>query len=534
MTIAPTLPPNSRLHGLSSAAIQSVIAAAHALDLGHSKDADQQISALLTLYPNHPEVLRLAGGLHTLRGEHAQAIDQLERAVGLRADDALYHNTLGSALIQAGSFDAAIQTLRHACELDPCLAVAWFNLGLVLMRSMRVSESAAALRRAIALSPDQSTAHVILGDMLRAEGRMEEATAQFRQVLARQPQTGMAWWGLADTKTAQLGPDDIVRMQQVMRSSGMKDSDLVATGFALAKALEDQGQYVESLDALAEANVRARRHRQWNASAHSAHVDAVLNAFASATEASTTLGNEVIFIASLPRSGSTLIEQVLASHSHIEGAGELPDLPLTLTEESRRRGQAFPHWVGAMQPRDWERLGQRYLERTAHWRERRPRYTDKLPYNWLYIGAIRAMLPDARIVIGRRDALETCFSCYRQHLIDNDYTRTFADLAAFWRDFNRAALYWRDLHPTRVHENSYEDLVANPETTVRDLLAFCALEFEPACLQFHKTLRDVHTPSAAQVRQPLRHDTARAARYGNLLDPLRCALDMPAFSQASG
>jgi len=335
----------------------------------------------------------------------------------------------------------------------------------------------------------------------------------------------MAWWGLADLKTTRFADGDIERMQDAMKQPRAGDDDLIAMGFALAKALDDEGRYADSLDALAQANAVARRRRQWNASAFSAGIDAVNQAFtpppAGAPEA---LGDEVIFIVSLPRSGSTLVEQILASHSSVEGAGELPDLPMVLAEESRRRRKPFPQWVGEMQPADWERLGTRYLERTAHWRQRRPVFIDKLPNNWMYIGAIRAMLPAARIICCRRDPLENCFSCYRQHLANNDYSRTFDDLAGFWRDFDRSARHWSALSPARVHEHSYEGLLADPEGQIRQLLEFCELPFEPACVRFHETEREVRSPSATQVREPLRQDTASAPRYGALLDPLRQAL----------
>ena len=527
--------PASRLHGLSQTAIRSVIAAAQALELGRADEADRHIIGLLALHPQHPEVLRLLAGMQSLRGQAHAAIATLQQAIALRPGDALYLNTLGTAQMAAFDYDGAIASLRRAVELDPKLAVAWYNLGLVLMRSMRVDESAAALRRAVALKPDEAGARVILGDMLRAEGHHEEAIAEYRRVLAQRPGAGMAWWGLADMKTRRFDAAEIVRMQAVLRRSDVSDADLIATGFALAKAYDDEGRYADSLAALAEANSRARRQQRWDATAHSAYVDTALAAFASplADAADATHGAGAIFIVSVPRSGSTLIEQVLASHSQVEGAGELSDLPLVLSEESHRRGLPFPQWVGAMQPDDWRRVGQRYLERTAHWRARRPRFTDKLPYNWFYIGAIRAMLPGARIVVGRRDPLETCFSCYRQHLANNEYTRTFPDLAAFWHDFNRAVKHWRTLHPTHVYENDYERLVDQPEASIRDLLAFCELDFEPACLEFHKTEREVHTPSAAQVREPLRRDTARAPRYGALLDPLRAELGLPLFSAIS-
>ena len=170
------------------------------------------------------------------------------------------------------------------------------------------------------------------------------------------------------------------------------------------------------------------------------------------------------------------------------------------------------------------------MERTAHWRRQRPIFTDKLPNNWIYIGAIRAMLPEARIVVCRRDPLETCFSCYRQPLdANNGYTRTFPDLASFWRDFDRSVTRSAALHAEYVRENSYEALVADPETQIRELLAFCQLPYEEACLNFQETVRDVRSPSATQVRGPMRRDTARSHRYGHLLDPLRQALDLPPF-----
>ena len=527
----PALPPGSRLHGLSPKAIRDVVAAAQALDLGRAEEADRHITGLLALYPQHPEVLRLLGGAQRLRGDALGAIATLQRACELRPGDALYLNTLGIALDDLGDYDAAIATLRRASTINPDLASVWYNLGLALVRSMRPADAAIALRRAVSLAPDNVNAQCVLADQIKATGNVDGAVAEYRRILMRHPHAGMAWWGLADIKTMRFDDADIAHIEQALRAPRTSDDDRIALGFALAKALEDHGHYANALDALSRANALARTRFRWNAAGHTALVEATLAAFGPPpVPAPGALGNEAIFIVSLPRSGSSLIEQVLASHSQVDGAGELPDLPLVLTEESRRRNQPLAHWAPAIGPEDWERLGRRYLERTAHWRERRPRFTDKLPGNWLYVGAIRAMLPGARIVIARRDPLETCLSCYRQRLTGNEYARTFADLAAYWRDFDRAARGWSALHPHSVREQSYEALVAEPETQIRALLDFCGLDFEPACLEFHNTVRDVHTPSAAQVREPLRADTARAARYGSLLDPLRAALGMAPFS----
>jgi tetratricopeptide (TPR) repeat protein len=530
MNPAAKLPANSRLQGLSPAAIQAVVSTAQALELGRVEEAGRHITALLASYPNHPEILRLLAGLQSLRGEGADAAATMRQALALRPHDALYLNTLGSILTETGDYDEAIAVLRRASEVDAQLAVAWFNLGIALTRCMRPAEAVTAMRRALALAPDQVNAWCMLADQLNASGRTDEAAAEYRQVLARHPTAGMAWWGLADIKTVRFAESDVARIEHALRQPETSADDRSAMGFALARALEDQGRMADSLAALANAHATAPVRQRWNAAAHRALVDATMAAFNPPAGADPAFGSEAIFIVGLPRSGSSLAEQILASHSQVEGAGELADLPRVLTDESRRRNQPLQQWAGTARSDDWQRLGARYLERTQHWRARRPHFTDKLPYNWLYIGAIRAMLPGARIIICRREPLETCLSCYRQRLTDNQYTRNFGDLAAFWHDFDRAATHWRRLHPRHVHDNVYEELVAEPDQQIRALLAFCDLPFEPACIDFHQTQRDVHTPSAAQVRQPLRRDTARAARYGSLLDPLRAALGMTPFS----
>lgn len=516
-----------RLQGLSPDIRTHIMIAGEALEAGRVAEAERHLADASSSNPQHPEVLRMQAGIHSLRGLHQQAINSMQQALSQRPQDALYHNTMGTLLGNAGDFDASIASLRRCCELQPGLAIAWYNLGLMLIRCVRNDDAVVALQHAVALAPDHVAARALLGDVLRTRGQVEEAATEYRKVLAEQPWAGMAWWGLADLKSTRFADGDIQRIREAMRQPRASDDDLVAMGFALAKALDDAGQYADSLAALAEANQLARRRQKWNAAAFSAGISAIQQAFQPPpTPAPDALGKEVIFIVSLPRSGSTLVEQILASHASVEGAGELPDIPLVLAEESRRRGRPFPQWVHMMEPADWERLGIRYLDRTAHWRQQRNIFTDKLPSNWMYIDAIRAMLPSARIICCRRDPLENCLSCYRQHLANNEYSRTFADLASFWHDFDRSVSRAANLHPSRVHEHSYESLLADPKTTIRQILDFCNLPFDEACLRFHQTEREVRSPSATQVRQPLRQDTARAGLYGALLDPLRAALEV--------
>lgn len=518
-----------RLAGLGHAAIGHILETAQALEMGRVEQAHAHLQPVMALYPRHPEVLRLRAGILDLRGDHAGAIEAARQAVAAKPDDPLYHNTLGTVLGAGGDFDAAVAALGRACELQPGLAIAWFNLGVMLTRCVRIDEAAAALRHAIELAPDHMPARALLADMLRMSGHVGQAAVMYRDVLERQPWQGMAWWGLADLRAGAFVPDDIARMQAALHDPRASVEDQVATGFALARAFDGEGRLAESLKALEQANALARQRRRWDSGAFSETMAAIRSAVPASGGAPGQSGAEAIFIVGLPRSGTTLVEQILASHSQVEGAGELPDLPVVLTEESRRRGKMFPGWTHDMTGADWQRLGERYLARTVHWRASRPRFTDKLPGNWMYVAAIRAMLPAARIVICRRDPVETCFSCYRQHLVNNEYARTFEDLAAYWREFDGCARLWKSLYPEHVHEHEYEALMADPEGGIRRLLEACALPFEEACLRFHETRRDVRSPSATQVRRPLDANTWHARRYGALLNPLHRALGRPPF-----
>lgn len=521
--------PPARLRGLDNTAAQQVVATAQALALGRVDQAAAQLAPALKAYPDHPEVLRLHAGVLNLRGDYPAAKRTMQRAAELRPMDGLYHNTLGSILGASGDFDGAVRALHRACELEPSLAAAWYNLGVMLTRCVRNEEAVQALRRAVELASDNMGARALLGDMLRVGGQAGDAAQEYRKVLAEQPWAGMAWWGLADLRTGALDAADLDHMRAALRDTRASDDDRIAIGFALAKALDEQNNYDESMDALKRAHAIARLRQHWNASGFAAGVTSIIDAFTppAVPAADLNLGHEAVFIVGLPRSGTTLVEQILASHTQVEGAGELPDLAMVLAEESRGRGKPFPQWVADMNPQDWQRLGERYLERTAHWRRHKRIFTDKMPGNWMYVGAIRAMLPGAHVVICRRDALETCFSCYRQHLAGNEYTRTPEDLAAFWRDFDRSATHWARLHADHVYEHDYEALVSDPEQGIRKLLGACGLPFEEACLRFHETARDVRSPSASQVRRPISSDTGRAQRYGALIDPLRVALGLP-------
>ena len=487
--------------------------------------AEQTLNRAVAIAPDSAEAQRLAGVVQLMRGNAGMAVGFLQRAVALKPDDSNAHMNLGSALFQCQYPDAAFASMRRACELAPDAGAPWYNLGRALHIARHTEEARPALERAMALDPSHVMTRMTLANVLNGQGEIAEAAKLYRGVLQSHPNHARAWYSLVNLKTVKLDDAEVQHIRQLLERPNLPADDHVWLGFALAKSLEDQHDLVASFQTLQTANATKRRFTSWDIATEHQRVDGLIEAFTRPLPPplDPNLGNEVIFIACLPRSGSTLTEHILASHSQVEGANEIPDLAAVIGGESKRRQQTLAQWAPLVTAEDWHRLGCEYLERTAHWRKRKPRFTDKNLGNWSLVGPVLAMLPGARVVNTRRDPLETCFACYRQLFGDGAaFSYDFESMAHYYAGYDRISRFWQQRFPERYHDHVYEDMLANPEGKIRELLAFCRLSFEPACLEFHKTNRTVRsTASAAQVRQPLQSNTARADRYGVLLDPLR-------------
>lgn len=500
------------------------------LQRGDAAGAERILRDWLARNPRDAEALRLHGMAQNAQGNFADALPSLRAALALDPRNALTFNSLGSALGRLGDKTGAAEAFSRACALAPQVAQFQFNLGKALSEDARSEQALAPLRASVALAPDNLAAQYLLAHEERVTGDTDGAVRRYRQLLDGHAERAEAWLGLAGMQRLHFTIDDVARMEATMASE-LNIDDRISIRFALARGYEDTQRFAEAFAMYQQANALVREHFAWDARHFSARVDEFIAAFAAPlATGDETLGHDVIFIASMPRSGSSLTEQILASHREVDGAGELSDLPAVIHTESARRGKEFPAWVADASTADWQRLGREYLQRTARWREKRPRFTDKLPDNWRFIGAALAMLPGARVVICRRDPLETCLACFRQKFVHGGMTFSYDldDIAAYWHDFDRAARHWQGLFPQHVRTQSYEALVADAPAQIRALLDFCGLPFDPACLNFHETRRSVATASAGQVREPLRRDTARAPAYGALLDPLRAALDRAA------
>lgn len=507
-------------------AVRQLLAdASKALGRGQFDLAAQTLQRVLADAPGLVDAQVLYGVVSLMRGDSVKATEFLRKAAQQRPNDATIQMSLGSALHDSGAMDEGLAHLRKACELAPNQASAWYNLGKALKLQRRLEEASEALQRALALNEAYVLARIALADIRTIQGDIAQAVKEYRQVLRQQPEQAEAWHALANLKTEPLTPADTEQIRRALRNPGINPEMRAALGFSLFRALEDQHDYAGAFTALREANADMRRRVSWDVVAEHARVDAIMEAFRSALPAplDPTLGQEVILVASLPRTGSTLVEHILASHPQVEGANEIPDLQQVLEDESLRRGQPFPQWVAAATAEDWSRLGKDYLARTARWREKRPRFVDKGLLNWPLIGAALAMLPGARIVDCHRDPVETCFACYRQLFRHGmHFSYNLDEMADHYRDYRRLVAFWHARYPNQVLDFSYEALLQEPEAQIRRLLAFCDLPFDPACLAPHQTQREVpSTASAAQVRQPIRQEPSRSAPYSEWLQPLR-------------
>lgn len=490
--------------------------------------AERAATGLLALEPGNPEAHRLLGFIALVRDESAVAIEHLRHASAALPRDSAIRMALGSALFDSGATEEGLACLQEACDLAPLAPAAWYNLGRALQAAARIPEARSALEKALSLAPTHVKARITLADVLANLGDTASTVSHYREVLRQEPTNAKAWFALANLKTVAFAMEDVTRLRGLFRREESPADARAQFGFALAKALEDQKDYPAAFDVLRQANGIKRRSSPWNAAEETARVESIMRAFGTTPPRPLrgSLGEEAIFIVSLPRSGSTLLEQILASHPLVEGANEIDDLPWILGEESKRRGLPFPQWVPAATAEDWARLGGEYLERTRRWRRQRPRFTDKNLDNWAFVGAIRAMLPGAKIVNSRRDPVETCFACYRQLFrAGANFSYDLDDMALHYAAYDRLSRFWKERFPQDYRDQRYEDLQDDPEGQIRQLLRFCDLEFDPACLAFHATERPVlSTASAAQVRQPMRKDTARGRFYAGELEPLRIRL----------
>jgi len=430
---------------------------------------------------------------------------------------------------------------RALVEIERCLEAdperpGYRNLAAVILgRVGEFSRASEMYARLLAEYPDQARVWLSYGHVLKTEGRQEESVEAYRTSIERDPQLGEAYWSLANLKTFRFEQSDLSAMMQQMEDTGLGDKNRWHLHFALGKAYEDAGDYEQSFHHYADGNALYLSGHSYDSKFITTRTERLMQGFSREYFAERKgLGSEApdpIFIIGMPRSGSTLLEQILSCHSAIEGTSELPDM-ITLAHQLREEADtreiaAYADVLAQKSADELRELGDLYIERTRiHRKTDRPFFIDKMPNNFLYLGIIQTILPNAKIIDARRHPLGCCFSNFKQfYAKGQNFSYSLEDVGSFYRDYVRLMEHFDKALPGRIHRVFYEDTVADTEKVVRDLLEYCELEYEPECLRFFESRRPVRTASSEQVRQPInRQGVEQWRNFEEWLGPLKDAL----------
>ncbi|TLZ04002.1 MAG: sulfotransferase family protein [Gammaproteobacteria bacterium] len=501
---------------------------------GELAEAEQLIRAFLIKHGHHLEAMRLLARIGLERDVLDDAQLLLEAVLDLTPD---YH---------AARFEyAQVLSKRHMHQqareqTERLLAVDRANRNYRTLHAMTcvglgLHERAIELYRELLAGATQpADLHLSIAHSLKTLGRREEAIAAYRAAAAARSAYGDAWWSLANLKTYRFEDGELERMREAESAATTSVVDRYHLCFALGKALEDQEQYEKSFEYYARGNALKRAESRYRPEVFELNTRLQIEVCTPELFARNTDGGvravDPIFIVGLPRSGSTLIEQILASHSAVEGTHELADLPRIVVDLQGRDwsldNPRYPAVLSQMSAADFRRLGEKYLSDTRVYRTGKARFIDKMPNNFRHLGLIHLMLPNARIIDARREPMACCFGNLKQLFAHGqEFTYSIEDIARYYRTYLELMRHWDAVLPGRVLRVQHEDLVDDLEGNVRRLLDYCELEFEPACVEFHRTERSVRTASSEQVRQPIyREGLDQWRHYEPWLGRLREAL----------
>lgn len=535
-------------------------------ELGDYREAERCCRRALQVAPRRGHAHYVLGKSLKALGDAEQAIAHFEQALALKAGGAELYNDLGNALLQAGRPQQALSNYNQALCLRPQYARALFNLGHVRQLLGQPDEAEACYRRVLDLEPGNAQIHYMLAVLLTVGGRLEEALDHYREVLRLEPDNLDAVAGIATVHEKRgeheaaydrlrphlpdtANPGIAITYGDLAPRYGRhkEAADFIervlngepapsrghACGlhFKLADLYDALGRYEQAFHHYEQGN--RLREAAFDPAAHVAAIDTLIEAYTeeglSQAPRASVASERPVFIVGMPRSGTSLVEQILASHGQVHGAGELYDIERlvlrlpTLPEKHIPE----PQRVKTLTVGELDTLAGVYLDHLEAIADRAPRVTDKMPYNFLHLGLLSLLFPGARVIHCVRDPLDTCLSCYFQNFIyGNSHTFDLEQLGLYYRQYERLMAHWKQVVDLPVLDVRYEDLVTDPEAVSRTLVAFCDLPWDPACLRFHENPRVVNTASYDQVRRPVyTGSVGRWRRYEAFIGPLREALE---------
>lgn len=499
-----------------------------------SRFCDGELAAAETLLTDHVaregrhvEALRLLGRIAQRRGSLQRAEQLLCEVVANAPGYAAARLDLVRVLIERQKYAAALEVVEERLLTAPGDADARFLRATIVAGLGRHDEAVPVLRELLAAAPGRNHLRIVLGHSLKALGRADEAVDAYREATSGEGEVGDAFFSLANLKTYSFSDREVERMRDLEAVAAPRPPDRAPLCFALGKAYADRGDHGTSWafyrrgNALVSAGVGYRAETTERAAGRLRAV--FTEEFLAARVGSGAIEADPIFVVGLPRSGSTLLEQILASHPQVDGTQELHEVSRIVADLQGDDGARYPEVLPSLRPDALARLGRRYLADTRGHRRGRPRFVDKMPNNFRHVGLIHLMLPNATIIDMRREPMACCVSNFRQLWArGQEFCYALDDIARYYRSYLTLMRHWDAVLPGRVLRVCYEDLVDDLEGGVRSVLAHCRLDFDPACLAFHRTARAVNTPSSEQVRRPLFRDGLSEWRHWErFLGPLR-------------
>ncbi|MDH3480870.1 MAG: sulfotransferase [Gammaproteobacteria bacterium] len=468
--------------------------------------------------------------LYDRAGRADLSLPLFRKAVQLRPDAFEAVLRLGLVERDQGSLADARTHLARAASIRPDSVEALCALGSTHINLNDRAAAFEAFIRALTVQPDSEDINTKLGSLYAISGEPDKAAECFRKVILHRPLCGNAHYGLAFLRRARKETADMDRMQQAFTSPAITDHDKVLVGYALGRACEELAQYDKAFEFISQANKLQHSLVSYSfdeqKSLFDRHMQALNQGFIDHCQECRITEDTPIFVLGMPRSGTSLVEQILASHPQVFGAGEVEYSRFCADDVRRMTGKPFPQDIGTVAPARLRELGLDYIRRLKANAATAPRVVDKLPHNFLRIGFFAALMPNAKIVLCDRDPLDNCVSIYQhQFSADHGYASDLTELGKYYKLYEDLMAYWMELLPGRIHRIRYENLVGAAGVEIRELLKYCELPFHADCLSFHEADRMVVSPSALEVREPLHgRSVGRADNYRQHLQTLINAL----------
>jgi tetratricopeptide (TPR) repeat protein len=496
--------------------------------------AEHLIRDVLKKHPGEVNAMRMLAEIGIKMGQLEDAQNLLERCLELAPDFHLARHAYAGLLMRRNHLERSLNEIDRLLTSEPGNPAYLIVKAAVLARLGDHLPALQIYEKLFENYPHHASAQMFYGHTLKTVGRMNDAVTAYRKAIELSPSIGEAYWSLANLKTFRFTDDDIANMREQFQPETGDPDNQGHFAFALGKAFEDREEFDQSFQYYEQGNsIRSRRHQhniKTNIMDTARQIKSLDRDFFAVRDNYGCTAADPIFVVGLPRSGSTLVEQILASHSQVEGTSELPDIIATsrkLGDTSRENPAGkYPEILVELTPKRCNELGESYIDTTRVQRTDTPYFIDKMPNNFRHIGLIHLLLPNAKIIDARRHPMAACFSGFKQLFASGQtFTYDLVGVGYYYRDYMKLMDHWNEVLPGRVYRVQYEDMVNDTESQIRHLLDYCGLEFEEQCLRFYETERAVRTPSSEQVRQPVY--TQGLDQWRNFeahLDPLKKAL----------